>query len=121
MLTNSQAQPRTEVRRKQKDPEKHTARGLIAGGPVLIITELRSNELIIMMGGETFPGLSASSGLPQRHRFPYFDDVAEQHFAMVPSTYPLDGIVPPFPCHNGSIFRDSLTLRQIHSLLLRKE
>ena len=32
MLTNSQAQPRTEVRRKQKDPEKHAARGLIAGG-----------------------------------------------------------------------------------------
>ena len=53
-----------EARRKQKDPEKHTARGLIAGGPVLIITELRSNELIITMGGETFPGLSASSGLP---------------------------------------------------------
>ena len=68
VVTNSQAQPRTEVRRKQKDPEKHAARGLIAGGPVLIITELRSNELIIMMGGETFPGLSASSGLPQRHR-----------------------------------------------------
>ena len=53
-----------EARRKQKDPEKHTARGLIAGGPVLIIIELRSNELIITMGGETFPGLSASSWLP---------------------------------------------------------
>ena len=51
MVTNSQAQPRTEVRRKQKDPEKHAARGLIAGGPVRITTEVRRNEVIIMLGG----------------------------------------------------------------------
>lgn len=44
--------------RKWNGLEKHAARGLIAGGPVLIITELRSNELIITMGGETFPSHS---------------------------------------------------------------